>query len=68
MSEKHREYYESQSKTGQEDYAKAMDRIYTVDAILSLDKRLTREYLNTLPLDGLHDLEDSLLDRQYDNT
>lgn len=44
-----------------EDYARAIDRSMTIDAILALDARLKREYLNTLTLDALHDLEDGLI-------
>jgi len=48
------------------EYDKAMDRVATIDAILALDKRFTREYLNTLTIDGLHDLEDACLDKTHE--
>lgn len=44
-----------------QDYSRAIDRSVTIDAILALDKRLTREYLNTLTTDALHDLEEAEL-------
>lgn len=44
-----------------ENYSLALDRSMTIDAILALDKRLTREYLNTLTTDALHDLEEAEL-------
>lgn len=49
-----------------QDYARAMDRNTTIDSILSLDRRLTREYLSTLTLDALHDLEESIIDTLYE--
>jgi hypothetical protein len=48
------------------EYDRAMDRIRTIDAILALDKRLTREYLSRLSLDALRDLEESLIFIQYE--
>lgn len=49
-----------------QDYTLAIDRSVTIDSILSLDKRLTREYLVTLTTDALHDLEESILDTLYE--
>ncbi len=49
------------------EYDRAIDRSHTIDAIISLNPVLTREYLNTKTTDALHDLEDSLLDTQYEN-
>lgn len=43
------------------DNVTVMDKRMTIDAILSIDQRFTREYLNTLSLDALHDLEDAIL-------
>lgn len=48
-------------------YNRAMDRLYTTDAILALNPVFGREYLSTLNLDALHDLEDSLLECQYES-
>ncbi len=45
---------------------RARDRSATIEAILALDKRFTREYLNTKTIDVLHDLEDSLINSQYE--
>ena len=44
-----------------EEYAKAMDRTQTVDNIISLEPTYSREYLATLSIDELHEIEDSLL-------
>ena len=49
-----------------EEYARAMDRTHTIDAILSLDKRFQRGYLNTLNLDASHDLEEILILTKYE--
>jgi len=50
-----------------DEYALAMDRAHTIGAILSLDRRFTREYLNTISnLDALHDLEEGLILTQYE--
>lgn len=50
-----------------EDYERAIDRSTTIDTIIALNPVLTREYLNTVDTDALHELEDSLLDTQYEN-
>lgn len=61
------EYFGAQSKAGNkdEDYARAMDRSMTIDSIISLKPTFAREYLNTLNIDALHDLEDALLDTRH---
>ncbi len=48
------------------EYDRAIDRSMTIDAIIALDRRFTREYLNTLNTDALHELEDSLLNTTYE--
>jgi hypothetical protein len=48
------------------DYDRAIDRSMTLEAILSLDPRFSREYLNNLNTDALHDLEESLLNTKYE--
>lgn len=49
------------------EYDRAIDRSMTIEAILALDRRLSREYLNTLNTDALHDLEDSLVKSKQTN-
>jgi hypothetical protein len=43
------------------EYDRAMDRHYTIDAILSLNPVFKRDYLNTLTTDALHDLEEAII-------
>ena len=49
-----------------DEYTTALDRSMTIQAILTIDKRFNREYLNTLNLVALHELEDSCLNNMYE--
>jgi len=49
-----------------EAYTRALDRSYTIDAVLALNPVFEREYLNTLSTNELHDLEDSLINTQFE--